>query len=442
MVLMLSMVFGTTVIATTVESRAASDKYIITAVYDNLDDEDMYIFANRLENIGYSRDTVDTNVSYYSLKAYLQDSSIKTIYHTGHGGVGTISTADYTYSAGDATVRAENVIIATCLTLRSTTWKSMFGSTAKNIMGYTNNSYDGTDDTVADWTGYYLGQGYSYLYSWYYANSPISSLNDRWCAYVREGNSIVTYAPSRSYASANQVRAAGLHGEMIKENVKVSQDLLMDERTFEDQFNRDKAITISPVNNRNRMASMDFASAAAPVKANEVFLEKVTTSQSKAEEIAEAWLQDNGYSDKDITLDYISPVEATVDDDEAMTVGYIVRYARHIDGLNIRSNGAADHVSLLINGEEIVNVSEMWSDFQVASNEAITETKIMPVNRALTNAVSEISSQLKSGTVNFVAVNPCYSVVDGQIVPAYEFIDEQGMNAIVSAENGQFISAK
>ncbi|MCP4123248.1 MAG: hypothetical protein GY751_15955, partial [Bacteroidetes bacterium] len=171
-------------------SGGGDKTFIITAVNDNLDNQDMYDIADGLVGLGYTKSVEDTNVSSSELIDYL-GRSITTLYHTGHGNDGVVVTSNGSISASDTTLRAENTFFATCLTLTDTSWKDSFSSSANTLMGYTKVSYDITDETVAENVIDELASGKSYQLAWYLSNVGISSLNDRWAEYVRVGSSIV-----------------------------------------------------------------------------------------------------------------------------------------------------------------------------------------------------------------------------------------------------------
>ncbi|MCP4107770.1 MAG: hypothetical protein GY749_19860, partial [Desulfobacteraceae bacterium] len=65
-------------------SGGGDKTFIITAVQDNLDNQDMYDIADGLVGLGYTKSVEDTNVSSSELTDYL-GRSITTLYHTGHG---------------------------------------------------------------------------------------------------------------------------------------------------------------------------------------------------------------------------------------------------------------------------------------------------------------------------------------------------------------------
>ncbi len=94
----------------------ATGGYGVTAVRDDLDNNDGDIMAEGLSRLGLESAVSDFNVTSSTLRHYLAQE-LETLYHTGHGLEGAIMTSDGQVSCYDVTINVRNTVFATCLAL-------------------------------------------------------------------------------------------------------------------------------------------------------------------------------------------------------------------------------------------------------------------------------------------------------------------------------------
>ncbi len=408
--------------------------YYTTCVNDGLNPSDRVAFENQFNALGYTNYGYNTDVSATSLNTLL-GGTYTTLYHTGHGYNSGINTSSGgSLSVGNVTsINVQNFICATCLTLTSTAWTSKMGTNCQNVLGYTNLSWDyPTDDNVVERLANVLRGGWSYIQAWYNANVAESSLADRWCGYVREGSSIVEYS---ARTGNNPKSAASLPMESLTPagNVKAATNLLSDERTFNAQFS--KILNSDIFLNGDREGKSEFYQVKSPG-----FLEKTPMSEAEAVAIAQVWLGNNLPSDA--KLDKVTAIETAVDNQAKQVVGYIVRYIRQMDGLSFRTNGVDDHIALLVNGNSVIAMSQVWPEIKL-SVKAYTSPKanILSVSKVIKLAGAQIATIAKSDSpIEIIDVTPCYGIIKNGVVPAYELLTSQGPSIIVDATTARLIN--
>jgi hypothetical protein len=134
-------------------------------------------------------------------------------------------------------------------------------------------------------------------------------------------------------------------------------------------------------------------------------------------------------------------IEATGDSGIPQVVGCVVNYSRYMDGLPIRTNGAEDHIALLVNNNQVVSLSKIWPELEVkAKPGVIAKGKILSVSQAIRLASPQIAAMIKEDqTVEITGVQPCYGMTAKGLVPAFELIDSQGSRIIINAMTGKLI---
>lgn len=404
--------------------------YYTTCVQDNLNPSDRVEFENQFNALGYTSYGADTNVSSTQLNSLL-GYYYTTLYHTGHGYNSGISTSDGGLNVDQVSVvNVKNFIAATCLTLTSTNWINKMGSNCQNVLGYTNVSWDyPVDDNVVITLAGQLRNGWSYIQSWYTANVNQSSLQDRWCGYVREGSVITEY----SARTANTPKSAAYMESLTPDgNVKAALNLLSDGRTFDTEFSGVYNTEITIKGTRDNQTEFYQA------KSGE-FLVKTLISKESAISIAQAWIGNN--LPNDAKLDSVTPVEATIGNGASQVIGYIVRYIREINGLPLRTNKVDDHIALLVNNNTVVAMSKVWSNMELkAKTNAVSKGNILSVKQAIRLASAQIALAKKKNTpIEIINVKPCYGITKDGLVPAYELFISDGGSIIVNATTARLI---
>jgi hypothetical protein len=399
--------------------------FYTTSVQDDLDAADRTLMAQELLALGYAEMGSNTNVSAAELNTLLGRTDITTLYHTGHGFNGGIATANSSLSYSEVTtVNVRNAIFATCLTLTETAWRDKMSATSQSILGYTNESYDFTDNEVAEDFGAALAEGDTYIRAWYSANVTQSLLSDRWCGYVREGGDIVEYS-----ARTGTVPAASLQArfEDVRPNVRVTAALLADQRTFSTQ--------LGAFADRQYVVSGDDEHFFEYYGDAREFLQKAPTPIDPAIALADAFL--GAELPSDAVLDDAYPVEATVGGSAAGVVAHRVRYTRVVGGMPLRTNGRQHHIEVLVDAGGIIATSMLWPRLDVIQSP--WSEALLGVSEALRQALDELSRLVKSPIV-LVDVAPCLgNTAHGEIVPAYAFTDADGAQFVVDAHTGALV---
>ncbi len=409
--------------------------FIVTHVNDGLNANDYTIMKDGLTSLGYDQVGSNTNVSTSQLINYLQTDAT-VLYHTGHGDYssgsgGMVLTANNGLLYTDSTVvNTVNTVFATCLTLTDTGWKNQFGATAQNICGYTNYSYDSpVDDQLANDLLDELGNGKTFLQAWYLSNASNSSLDDRWCVYARTGGTITEY----SARTGNHPAALQSVGSWVSlmDNIRVAEALADDWTDHSADF-AGYVITGADAT-QSSVAPGDLTS----------WLKPTSMSESEAIGVATTYLISHGQMPADAVLGEVIAIEATPDGaTQGSIAGYTVRFEREVDGLPVRGNGVADHVTVLIGGGRAVAVSEYWPD--LAGESTRGAARLMPIGEAITNAAPDISRALKTGlNLDLVSAELVYGSTGPRnargLRPAYQVTSADGLQFVIDAETGTLL---
>jgi hypothetical protein len=403
--------------------------YIVTAVYDGLDQGDQEIAGRGLERLGYEELAHNDDVSSSEISGYLRRSDLTTLYHTGHGFEGGIMTSGYdSFTLDMADISARHTVFATCLTL-AYSWSSAMGSSAQTVAGYTDISYDYVDDEVANIWLDALGADRSYTYAWYQANADMDGLYDRWAIYTREGGSIVEYSARTGRRPSSDPLPATWVELLPGSDVWATAEVLEDARTFRESF---AAVPIAEAG--ERLAEVDPAEFG--------LLGATDLAPAEAEAAARAWLDERGGLPPDAVLDAVVPVmRRTGESDPGAVVGYMVRYAREIDGLRVRSNLIADHLVVLVGPTTVVAGSRYWPDVRAGSDDESTEL-LVPVGDAARVAAGSIARAAKGARVRITGAVPVWATAGprdgaGPLVPGYALLTVRGPAVIVDASTGE-----
>jgi hypothetical protein len=270
--------------------------------------------------------------------------------------------------------------------------------------------------------------GDSMIQAWYTANIASSYLSDRWCGYVRENNSIVEY----SARTNNRPKTTTTKAMNSKGTLKVATNLLADTSTYDSYFFKIRNSEIKVKGSKTHNAKFYHKTAA--------FLPKVAIGHDQAVNIAKSWMSSSLPSDA--VQESVTQIIATAASGDSKVVGQVVRYARYLDGLAIRTNAAEDHLAVLVNSDGVAAVSKLWPSLEIKSKPgAIPYSKMLSLSKAIQKASSKIARLIKADkTIVITAANPCYGTTkQGKIVPAYELIDAQGGRIIINAVTAELI---
>ena len=402
--------------------------FVITAVNDNLDNQDMYILADGLTQIGYRKLTENTNVTSAQLIGYLQ-KNITLVYHTGHGNTGAVMTADGSISTTSTVVQAQNSIFATCLTVKDTGWKNQFGTSAQTISGYTEVSYDSIDDDVVRTMATELGKGRGYTAAWYLGNTGISQLADRWLTYVKEGTSIVEYSARSN--NKPPLPARGLVALGNSGRLWASEDLLMDSDTSRALPALGYEVNAEGVSTQADPGELRLT-------------EPVSFAAAQAGAFSAEWLRSQGALPEDAVEDVIVPITRKVEkDDPAQIVGYTVLYRRAVDGFAVRGNGISDHLAVLVSARGVQSVSQYWPKLTQA--QPIRQDPLLDLPEALEKAADEIVRAVKGDlTLVITQAQTVYgtrgpNTDERAWVPAYELTSSDGSRFVIDARTGTLL---
>ncbi len=392
--------------------------FFTTRVSDGLDPEDMLLMQEALLALGYTELGESVNVTSGALRMLLEDENITTLYHTGHGYVGTIATSDGSLSVttlkGGVSVR--NLILATCLTVSTVEWMDRMNDSSFNILGYTDNSYDIIDNYVAQVMGLELGGGRSYIEAWYMANTAGINdeyLGDRWLGYVREEDGPVEYSARSGIAPRS-----GLAGDTVDLHPKVRvRKGVLDTSVARSGWG---AIGLAPAEAQTAFYSE-----------SESFLPlDGGLSETNARAVAETWLA--GQLPMDATFGGAHPVFARPRGGQKRVVAYRIVYKRVRDGVAVESNIRPHHIGVLVNRIGVVASSRFWPP--VLSGEVRTNRWRSP-KEAIYAALPELVRIAKK-QVTYVTLEPVYGATEGALVPAYTLRDQDGVEVVIDAVQG------
>jgi hypothetical protein len=400
--------------------------YAVTAVLDNLDINDYEIMADGLTALGYGERHRNRNVSSSELTRYLQDPSINTLYHTGHGTRGRVATATYQVTVTSLTFAARHVIFATCLTLYPdrTIWESVMGPHSRTVLGYTQESLDFTDDRVAQNYVDRLGDGHQQIQAWMLAHQGLGSLIDRWAGYARVDGRVVEYSarsgnnpaatPRRSYVELGAGGGIFVARELLERNEPGTQPLL-------------RAVT-----------SADAAVPVAPPRLGLSTLSPVPFTALDAQRRGETWLRSRGELPHDALFDRVVTVQRRGPEDSApQVVGYIVRYLQQLDGTPLRSNGEEPHLTVLVDQSAVTLLSRRWPEVTVLGDDDVDG--LLPVSDAVLLAAEDIRHSFKGDELHLFDAEAVYGAPrsdSDELVPAYLLHTVEGQSIVVHAATG------
>jgi hypothetical protein len=158
-------------------------------------------------------------------------------------------------------------------------------------------------------------------------------------------------------------------------------------------------------------------------------------------------LQHNGGLPDGAVVDSIQPISAQVVDRQfSEIIAYVIRYRHDIDGLQVRSNGIEDYISVVVNDDGVVAISQHWSTiYESEQNETINEEKkLLNISEALNIATNNITEVLKGREISFVSAIPVYAtttLLDGErkLVPAYRIQSTEGTSIVINAITGDIV---
>lgn len=419
---------GASLVADYDTGQPGSKTFIITSVNDNLDNSDMDILASGLQSLGYRKVVSNANVSSSQMISYLQNN-VTTYYHTGHGTDGRVMTSDGSINHASTTVNVENTIFATCLTLTETGWKNAFGASAKTIMGYTKVSYDGIDEDVVETLVEEVGDAQTYQGAWYLANVGISSLRDRWAAYVREGSAIVEY----SARTGNTPTTYAVQWEPLGTSGRLWIQSGLLETTLTSSTAWSASVSVAPEPRAAYLEPGAFQ-----------LLAPNGQSEGQALEMAENWLRQEGELPQDAVLDDIIAVERRADvSSSPETVAHVVVYKRDVRGRSVRGNRIADHIAVLVGADGVVSVSRYWPETAMGQS-LLRSSTLLQAKEAVRLAADDIAAILKQGELAFTQIEPVYGTTgpateSRELVPAYELLSTDGLRFVVDAQTGQLL---
>ncbi|MGD8837843.1 MAG: hypothetical protein PVJ19_23085, partial [Desulfobacteraceae bacterium] len=406
--------------------------YTVTAVHDDLDNKDLYDMANELGALGYSENVADTDVTTGELAGYLQQPTT-TLYHTGHGSEGFVATADGALSTQDLIpnkINVQNTIFATCLTVEDRTWRDTLGASAETLAGYTDVSYDITDEVVVSDFGDYLRNGRSYPEAWYLSNNNIGALADRWLVYFRSGDEIVEYSASSGNIPKSSVSALQTADKAGK--LKVAEHLLNDHTDYSHAFGR---VRMFPAAKTGSLEPAIFRK-----------LNRTVMSRGDAVNRCKSHLSTLGELTTDMFLSKSYPIRSRrMDNAPWNDVGWVIRHTMTADdGLQIRGNSSEPNKSTVVTGSDtVVAMTKFWPRI-VVEKAVVTHEGLLTPSQALREAKEAISRRIKKGPLVIIDVEPLYGIskpaFEAQVlVPSYGFATTDNFVVVVSAVTGELL---
>jgi hypothetical protein len=301
-------------------------------------------------------------------------------------------------------------------------------------MGYTDSSFDYTDNDVVNNVINRLQENKSYPVAWYLANSSIGLTSDRWACYVREGTSINEYSARTGKIPTSKSIPPDLITLGSGEKLLVSMDILGNSESF-------------PVSS---ILNVSFTGAGLEVEGDiSAFgdvLGECSLSAEDAQACAERYADENGGLPSDAVLDkVISIVSHTENESQPIIMGYAVRYIREIENIMLRSNGIENHIAYLVGPTgDVVTRSSYWADLY-EKEEIKPKDTLLNVNEVMYLAAPSISGFIKEdSTLIIIDVMPVYGTYGpnsgrNDIVPAFSFIATDGTFIVVDAATGELI---
>lgn len=403
----------------------------VTAVRDDLDNNDLVIAADGFAQLGYDQVVRDLNVTTQSLSGYL-GQELTTLYHTGHGFEQGIATSDGELLIDQIDLGVENAVIATCLALVGR-WDECFGSRTQTVLGYHKVSFDFVDDDVVEQFVNALSSGSSYAEAWYLANSNIYDVSDRWVVYVRDGGSIVEYS-ARSGASPQ----AASHAELIQVGrsgrVAVSERLLA---------STERLTSLSAPAPRVRVGESE------PIDGRVAgafeTLRPTRQTGDEAQRVAEAMVSARlGGVPADAVVAPVVEIVARRDGGAPVVVGHLVRWRRQIGSWPVRGNRVTDHIAVLVSAAGAVAWSRFWPEVTVEREDEGADGwdhELLNLGEAVTRAADAVDRSVK-GELNLRSARAVLGTLGAgrgvrRLVPAWELESDDGATVVIDALTGR-----
>ncbi|MCK5614448.1 hypothetical protein KAR91_71955, partial [Candidatus Pacearchaeota archaeon] len=381
---------------------------------------DTTTFISGYKSAGYSFKNYTKKVKASQLKSYLQSSN-NMHFHSGHGYAGGMACVDKDLNAKELKVQVMYSIFATCTSLKSSAWYNAFGSNAKMVMGFTDNTTDSSCLSMAKSFPSKIKSGQSYLKAWYLVNSAIKQHQDRWATYIKEGSKIVFYSakgkhPYIAYSGRKRTLSDGV------------KTYAMAYKSWERSYFGRGTGTATLVKSKQYIKFKEFP--------------KYPRSTGGSVAISEAYDSLGSTLPDNADVDEIIPIERCVSANVCSVVAYNVYFVQKYNGFPIRSNSKTDRISILVGEYGVVATDVSWSKISPI-NYMFSAQIPLSVSEALKTAADDISNTTKQAVL-IVGYERVYGAVtndyeNGIIVPAYEFIGSKGERFVVSAFTGKLI---
>ena len=383
---------------------------------------DTTTFISEYAKLGFKNTKYQKTVTKSQLTSLLANKN-NMHFHSGHGGSdGSINCTDGNLYAKNLSGKIQSTysIYCICSSFASSNWSRVMGSNAKMVMGFNKTVTDGSCLSLASKFPAQLKSGQSYLMAWYKSNSAISGHKDRWATYVKEGSKVVLYK-----AGGNIPRYQFEGNPINLTDVVTVDDELLYNWIYE-SFGRSKG---------------PFIIKKAPMHINKTCkwpTKKSNTSTEKAINKAFTVLGDN--LPDSAVLDTVIPIEKCDTKNKCFTVAQGVYFAQEYNGIKIRSNSVADYILVLV-GKNKIGITAEWSEIDDSAEASLNVT--LSVAQALSIASENISNIIREPVViaEYKVVYGISTDDDGSkiLVPAYEFIGENGESFVVSAFTGKLV---
>ncbi|MGA1826564.1 MAG: DNRLRE domain-containing protein, partial [bacterium] len=411
--------------------------FTTTSGTTDLNYADAVAFATEYKKLGHTHDKYVRKITKNGLKNILAANRLFN-YHSGHGDEGgLIMCTDGNLFASDLenSVQVQYSIFATCITLKTKDWYYALGSNAKMVMGFTKIIWDDSALTMAKEFNKHLSNGETYLQAWYKTNSTMKDHQDRWATYVKEGSKVVLYS-----AASGNIPRYSLNGTpvVLSDQVTVDNILLNEwnntitfDRSFQVPVVEEMAIPLE----RN-LLERNLLQDTWPTNRSYITAEEAKTIALNA-------LDNYSKLPDGAELDAVIPIQKCDSSNVCFTVAYQVYFTQQYNGLNLRSNSMADYVSVLVNDNGIVSTDLTWSQVTPLDDTILERSTMLTVGKALATAAESISDVSRE-PVNIVTYETVYGIstdVDDErtLVPAYEFIGNDGERFVVSAVTGKLL---
>lgn len=403
-----------------------NDKSFIVSHYDDgLLPNDAYYFRDSLVKMGYKLAADEVTPPIAKIKAFLE-TPVWFYYHTGHGSRGgQIKAKDGQYVYNMTMVAAENFWTATCHTGAETGWKNQMGPTCKNILGYTDWTFDGTQfDDLAVKNFIINFRKYptkSMAYVMYQANWFDPNLNSKWADYSRTSTGIVEYGSRTNLYPTDYSNLE--YGDVPgAEKCKVNKRILEDEAVYKN-FNDLRADISRGITSEGEISDFDDLP------------RSTTITKDEAVAAAKAHLA----LPQDAVFEKVLSLEARHENKAKPEVlGYQIIFSRVIDGLPVKGTFFMDQISCFVdNNKKLSYVYKYWPEYTVSK---ARNSSVLSVKDAVIKALPSISRAYKGDVLEIVDAYPVYGRADKDtpvLFGAYAFITSKGDAIIVDAATGE-----